>query len=547
MTPHADKRRWRAALVVPVSLALALTCVRCSKTSPPAQSQAPAESASKAPPSVILPDLGAMAPPVREQIQAQYERLVQANAHAAPTVERAAAYGQLGKLFLAADIAADAESCFLNAHALAPDDVRWAYYLAHTYRVQGESRQAATFFELTLKSRPDDVAALVWLGEMYLDQGRLDESAPLFMKALTQQPRAVAARFGLGRVALAKHDYARAVDELESALALDRRATIVHYPLATAYRALGRIDQAEAHLRQRGTTEIGPPDPLMQELGELLHSSVVYENRGDRAIAGGDFAAAAVDFRRGLELAPESLPLRQKLATALSLTGDIPGAVRQFQDLLRRAPESPGAHYSLGVLLLADGQYDQAIERFAAAVRYDPTYLQARLQLANVLRLRGRYESSDREYLEVIKMDPRVGEARFGEAVALVGLKRYVQARERLVEMMRLYPDRPEPIDALARLYATAPDDRVRDGKSARGLAESLLKRLDTPDAREVMAMALAEVGDYEAAVRWQREAIATAERAGGRDRAALMTENLDLYRTRRPCRVPWRDNPRWN
>ena len=328
----------------------------------------------------------------------------------------------------AAESYAEAEPCFFNAHALAPADARWSYYLAHVYRLQGESMKAAEFFERSLEDRPDDVAALIWLGNTYFDQGRLDEADAMFSRGLARQPDA-AARFGRGRVALAKHDYARAIEHLEGALTLDRSATVIHYSLALAYRAAGDLEQAENHLRLRGDAEVRLTDPLIQELGELLHSEVVYERRGDRALARGEFTAAVTHFRKGLDLAPTSLSLRQKLAVALSVSGDLQAAGQELLEVLRRSPEFAPAHYSLGVLLLSNGREDLAIDRFMAAVRYDPTYLQARLQLANALRRRGRFQPALRQYAEVIKMDPRVPEARFGEVLALVRLKHYQEAR----------------------------------------------------------------------------------------------------------------------
>lgn len=531
---------------------LMLGCVRSSKNDEPAGASARPSGDRAASSSVLLstavPDLSGMAQPVQEQLRAQYELLVGAKSNPATSkADLAAAYGELGKLFLAADAFAEAEPCYLNAHTLAPDDYRWTYYLAHVYRLEGESIKAAAFFERTLATRPDDVAALVWLGDMYLDQGRPDEAEPLFSKALAKQPRVASVQLGLGRVALQKRDWAGAIDHLEKALELDRRVSVAHYPLAMAYRAVGKIEQAEAHLRLRGDVTTGPPDPLMQAVAEVLHSSVALENRGDRAMVAGDFTAAVTQFTRALDLAPDSLSLRQKLGTALSLTGDVPGALKEFQEVLRRSPDFAPAHYSLGVLLLGDGQVDLAIERFAAAVRSDPTYLQARLQLANTLRRRQRFDASAREYTDVIKMDPRVAEARFGQAIALARLQRYQDARDRLLEATRLFPDRLAFMSALARLYATAPDARSRDGGKARALAEELVKRRKNTDAQETMAMALAEIGEFEAAANWQREAIASAESAGRHDLAVRMTDNLRLYERRLPCRTAWRDDPVWD
>ena len=489
-----------------------------------------------------------MAPPVQSQIRQAYDVLQQTRADSRKTSsERATAYGELGKLFLAAESYADAEPCFVNASALSPDDYRWPYYLAHVYRSEGQSARAAVSFERTLAVHPDDVAALVWLGGMYLDQGRLDEAAARFTRALSLQPRVAAAHHGLGRVALARHDTAAAIDQLEAALAIDRRATGINAALALAYREAGKPELASARADQRGDGEVGPPDPLMQDIADVLRSPIVYERRGERALARNDFAGSVSEFRKGLELDPDSLSLRQKLGTSLWLAGDAAGATAQFDEVLRRSPDYAPAHYSRGVVALSKGETDAAIDRFSRAVRDDPTYLQARLQLANTLRLRGRIEPSLREYAEVIKEDPRIGEARFGEALALVRLKRFDEARARLAEAARLLPERPEFVDALARLYAAAPDAKIRNGERAVQLARQLIGRRQTLSGREAMAMALAEAGRYDEAARWQRETISLAERAGVREVIPMLSEDLRLYEQGRPCRRPWRAEPEWD
>ena len=492
-----------------------------------------------------LPDVSRMAVPVRQQLQAQFDRL--AGVRADPTasaMQRAGAFGDMGKLLLAAEAFGDAEPYFVNARALAADDVRWTYYLAHVHRLKGESLRAAALFQETLQHEADDVPALVWLGTLYLDQGRPDAAEPLFARALGRAPGVAAAHLGLGRVALDRREFTRAIEHLERALTLERRATAVHYPLAMAYRAVGNLAQAESHLRQRGDVDIGPPDPLMQELADLLRSPVAHENRGERALAAGDFAGAVLQFRRGLELAPDSLSLRQKLAMARSLAGDVPGAVQELEEVLRRAPEFPEAHYSLGVLLLGAGQLDQAIERFATAVRGDPGYLAARLQLANALRQRGRLEPALGQYAQLIERDPRIAEARLGHAITLVRLKRYQEARRQLADAVKQFPNRPDFVNALARVHAAAPDSRVRDGQAARTLAQQLVSRGMTVEAGETMAMALAELGEFEEAIRWQRDAIAAATRAGLGGLATRMTRNLRLYERRQPCRTPWPEDP---
>ena len=526
----------------PLALAAALIAFGCSAGREADRSAPVANRATE------LPDLSDMAQPVAEQLRAQFDQLTKAKGDpATPRDDLALAYGEMGKLLLAANAYLDAQPYFENARSLAPADARWTYYLAHTHRLEGQSTEAAALFAETVRARPDDVAALVWLGSAYLDHGNPAAAEPSFAKAVAIAPGVAAGHLGLGRVALERRQFAAAVTHLERVLTLEPNASAVHYPLALAQRALGNTAQAEAHLRQRGGNDLGPTDPLMQEVVDLLRSPVAHEGRGDKAIAAGDFTAAVRYFRRALELAPASVPTRYKLATALSLTGDVGGAVAELQEVLKKSPDFPEAHYSLGVLLLGDGQLDAAIERFSVAVRADPTYLPARLQLANALRRRGRFDASQREYADVVARDPRIGEAWFGQAVSLVRLQRFGEARARLVDALRLFPNHPSLIAALARVYATAPDARVRNGESARAFAEHLLARSRTIDAQETMAMALAELGDYEAAARMQREAIAAARGAGLNQAAARMRDNLALYERRQPCRIAWRDDPRWD
>ena len=482
-----------------------------------------------------------MEKPVQQQMRERYASLMLKTSNPkTPATDLGHAYGEMGELLMAAEYPDAAEPCYLNAQALVPGEVRWPYYLGHLYRIRGEPAKSAASFERALELQPGDVATLVWLGGVYLDQDRAEAAEPLFTKAASLEPRSVAVLFGLGRVALARRDYARAVERLEAALALGERASIIHYPLAMAYRGLGEVGKAEAHLRLRGDAEIGPPDPRMQELRAVLQSAVAYEDRGVRALSSGDYAAAAGYFRQGLEVAPDSPSMRHGLGTALSLTGDAQGAFEQFAETVRRSPEFAKGQYSLGVLLVARGQVPEAIERFSAAVKSEPGYAEAQLQLADALRRTGRTGEALPHYEQAITLNPRVAEAQFGYAMALVRLARYLEARDVLSQEAKLHPDQPAIAHALARLLAAAPDDRVRDGRRAMKVMQELLKKPQTTDLGETMAMTFAELGQYEEAVAWQRKTIAAAERGGRTDLVQHLSDNLRLYERHMPCRTPW-------
>jgi tetratricopeptide (TPR) repeat protein len=493
---------------------------------------------------VTLPDISSAAPSVQTQLRDGYAALeTKIKSAGISSGELSAAYGEMGKLLMATEYLDTAEVCFLNAQELAPAEMRWPYYLGHVYRFRNQPAKAAEYFQQAISLKPADVAALVWLGDMHLAQSQPDAAAPPLEKALSIEPRSPGALYGLGRVALARRDYAQAVKHLEAALALAPEASRVRYPLAMAYRGLGNRQQAEAHLKRRGEAELTSPDPLMEEVAALLQNAAAYEVRGSEALDKRDWAEAVKQLRKAIELAPNNAFSRLNLGTALYLNGDSRGALEQFEAAVRLSPGFAKAHYGIGVLMEAEGRDDEAITRFSSAVQYEPANVEARVSLGDALRRNGKLEESMSQYEQVIKIDPGVSQARFGYAMALVRLRRYQEARDRLAEAMKVYPDQPGFAHAMARLLAAAPDDRVRDGKAALSIIEQLVKTQRSPTLGETMAMTLAELGRYQEAASWQREAI-TAARSGGRSELVPgMTENLKLYERRQPCRAPWRDD----
>jgi tetratricopeptide (TPR) repeat protein len=534
-------------LLVPCVLALAFGCRAQPPSSAggtPETTKASGGAGETARPQVELPDISSAAAPVQAQLRERFASLEQqiGNTGTSPAA-LAAAYGEMGRLFMATEFIDSSERCFVNARTLDPGEMRWTYYLAHIERQKNEPAKAAALFERALTLRPDHVPSLVWLGEMRLVEGRPDSAAPPLQKALSLEPREAAALYRLGRANLAARDYAAAVKNLQTALALRPQASSIHYPLALAYRGLGDARNADAQMRLRGNVDVPPADPLMQQVGGLLQNAAAAEIRGAEAIGKRQWTEAIVSLRKAIELAPDNAFTRLNLGTALYQTGDAAGALEQFKTAVRLSPGLAKAHYGIGIVTEAAGRDREAIDAFSAAIKNDPAYVEARLSLADALRRSGRMAESLPHYAEVIRVSPAVSQAQFGYAMALVRLERYQEARDRLADDLKIYPDQPGFAHALARLLAAAPDDRVRDGGQAMTLMQTLLKTQRTIEMGQTMAMTLAELGQFEEAVSWQRDAMQAARQAGRQDLAARMEENLKRYESRMPCRRPWRDD----
>lgn len=489
---------------------------------------------------VTLPDLSQMAASAQKQIRDQYATLQQTIGNHRTVAELSNAYGEMGKLLMAAQDYDPAEAALLDAQSLNPGEFRWPYYLAHLYRARGDIGKSTALFERALQLNPDDPAALVWLGNAYLSSGRPDAAQPEFAKALALVPGSLSARYGLGRAALALNDPHRAVTYFEEILTIDPTATGVHYPLSQAYTAVGDTAKAGEHLRLRQNRDIIPTDPLMTELEQLLQSPQTFETLGIRALDRKDWPDAATQFRRGLELAPDSASLKFRLATTLNMMGDGKGSEALFEEVVRTSPEYFPAQFSLGVLRQAEGRHADAVERFSAAIAQRPDYAEAHIRLAVSLRHLGRPQDALTHYQQVMTANPQNSEAQFGYATTLTQLHRDQEARTQFLASMKAFPDNPIFPHGLARLLATSPDDHVRDGQRAMALVQDLVKRGRTLELGETLAMTLAELGQYDQAASIQRDVIKSASKAGSSSADQRMTRHLTLYEHHQPCRTPW-------
>lgn len=490
---------------------------------------------------VKVPSLTGIVESAQAQIRARFALFEQRLADPRLSLaEQASEYGEMGILFLAAELFEAADVSLNNASILSRRDMRWPYYLGHLYKQTGASEKSVAFFEEARRLEPGYFATLIWLSEVYLGRGEPDKAEPLLATALASQPRSAAALAGLGRVALAKKEFARAVGHLEQSLSINGDAAVVHYAIGMAYRGLGQTEKAELHLARRSEGDVLVPDPLMQDVQQLLQSATSLESLGIRALANGQPKAAVGYFERAVALAPQDASLHQRLGSALYLIGNPSAARERFDTALRLSPAYAPAHYSLGLLLASSGRYEEAIERFKAAATHDRNYVEPRLQIADFLRHTGRPQEALFHYAEILEIDPRAADARLGEALALVALKRYRDAHRRLEEAVGMRPDDTELTHALARLLASAPDDGIRNGARALGLVRPLVERGGNVESQETMAMALAETGAFDDAIARQRRLIEAAGKSDRADLIARLQANLKRYERHQPCRTPW-------
>lgn len=486
------------------------------------------------------PALDALGEADRAQVETQRMRLRQMSASDPEALGEA--YGQLGRLYLAYDMPQAAEAALANAEALQPDQGAWPYYRGVLAAEAGRSEAAIGHFARMRELEPDDLPNLLRLADAYSVAERYDEAAEVLDRALALAPDEARAHAQLGQLAIDRGDPAAAIAPLQRALELAPSADSLYYPLSQALRAQGDLAAAEAALARRGNgLALTRDDPRMRELFWLQQSAGSRMSQGSSLMDEGRFTEAASVFEAAVAAEPENAEARRNLGAALLSSGQIEPARAAVERALELDPGDAGVRFNLGLLALQTGDQVGAESQLRAAVAADPSLAPAQLALGRMLRRSARCEEALAPlsaYLELQRSDAR---SRMELVLCLARLGRWTEALERVESGHVAAPDDALIGEGLVRLLAAAPDDAVRDGARASELAAALVAGNRSVEALEASAMAEAETGQFEVAVRLQSEALEVVRLAGDRPEwQAFLEANLARYQQQRPAREPW-------
>jgi tetratricopeptide (TPR) repeat protein len=183
---------------------------------------------------------------------------------------------------------------------------------------------------------------------------------------------------------------------------------------------------------------------------------------------------------------------------------------------------------------------DLAVPQYEAALAKEPAHLQALAQLADLKLRNGQADAAAKLYRRASEKSPESPRFLFSHAMASVKAGRYADARASLETLTQRDKD-PVFRNAFAKVLATAPEAGTRDGKRALAIARELFTETQrNADVAQTLAMALAESGDFDEAVKVQEGALASFRQTGPAWLVPLLERNLALYREKKPSREGW-------
>jgi predicted CXXCH cytochrome family protein len=210
--------------------------------------------------------------------------------------------------------------------------------------------------------------------------------------------------------------------------------------------APGALDLAQQRALDAALSEFEAAQRATADLPAAhLNLAVLYENRGRT-----DLAEAA--YRTALRWDPGFLPASLNLAHLYNRTGRNPEAEAVLREALAQAPEEGELHYSLGLLLAESGRLAEAAEALARASERMPGFARVRTNRGLALLRLGRVGEAEAALLEAESLDP--GDPDPVQALAVLFAQRgdWARALPHARRLVELAPGAPGPQNLLERI-----------------------------------------------------------------------------------------------
>ena len=442
-----------------------------------------------------------------------------------------------------------------EAVRLAPESAAAHYNRGNVHARAGSHDLAIADYTKALTLNPDYRAALFNRANVHAERGAADDALADYTELLSKDARDAAALTNRGNT------YTQ-IGELDRALA-DYNASLEIEP----HDAMTVLNRANLFLRR------GEPEQALADYDAGLRldpkNSRAFNARGNLHADRGDHQRALADYTEAIKLDKTFARAFFNRANVEAALGDPVQAIADYTESIRLDPNYAAAFYNRGNTYLDRGNDTAAIADYTEALRLEPRHAGAFNNRGNANIRLGAMEQALADFTAAIERDPKFGMPWFNRANAKsrrgddVGALADLDEANRLtpddlavlhnrgrirsrhgdhagaiadnLEALRLRPDDARTCNNLAWLWATTPQEELRDSAKAVDLARKAceLTSWQEPGYLDTLAVAYAASGRFEEAIHWQRRALELCKE----EEKADYESRLRMYEAGQPYR----------
>ncbi len=396
-------------------------------------------------------------------------------------------------------------------------------------RNRGDLPSALAAFQKAALEEPDEPEHWDVLGATLLEMGRFEDAVGVYRRVMELDPDDPSMLYNLAGALTEVGEHAEAEALLLRLVGAHSDHVDARANLATLYGWSGRLAEAEALLDE--AIAIDPDDPTLAI------------QRASTRVRAGRAREARSDLQRVLRDDPtnaEALVILGRANEALGSPGDALSAWRRAAESDGSAESRGQAHYLISRALLAQGRAPEAATELRSAIELLPANAALYQALGDALGATSDFAGAVEQYDEALAIAPSGARAHFGKAMALLLDGQEAAARDHLRRSLTLVEEPVELEHLLARVLAAATDAAVRDGEAAVRRAQSVFERSSSIATAETLAMAFAELGRFDEALRWQTQIIERAKASGQISRLAALEAARERFERGEAIRTPW-------